>query len=75
MRVPKRLRTLPTTTRDVILAVVATSDKGRFPVSPDGKRIRAAQGRSVGVDLGYAAMATVCFLSRHHLEQLGEYRR
>ena len=51
----KRLRTLPTVTRDVILAVIATSDKKRFSLSPDGKRIRAAQGHSIDVDLGYAA--------------------
>ncbi|WP_408425930.1 RNA 2'-phosphotransferase [Paraburkholderia fungorum] len=51
----KRLKTLPTLTRDAILAVVATSDKRRFTLSPDGKRIRAAQGHSIDVDLGYAA--------------------
>ncbi|WP_429452614.1 RNA 2'-phosphotransferase [Paraburkholderia sp. 40] len=51
----KRLRTLPTVTRDFILAVVATNDKQRFSLSPDGLRIRAAQGHSIGVDLGYAA--------------------
>ncbi|CAB3691917.1 putative RNA 2'-phosphotransferase [Paraburkholderia rhynchosiae] len=51
----KRLRTLPAITRDVILAVVATNDKQRFSLSPDGLRIRAAQGHSIGVDLGYAA--------------------
>ncbi|MGF6876869.1 RNA 2'-phosphotransferase [Paraburkholderia sp. MM5477-R1] len=53
---PKRLRTLPAITRDVILAVVATNDKQRFSLSPDGLRIRAAQGHSIGVDLGYADM-------------------
>ncbi|RKE34692.1 putative RNA 2'-phosphotransferase [Paraburkholderia sp. BL23I1N1] len=52
----KRLRTLPAITRDVILAVVATSDKQRFSLSPDGLRIRAAQGHSIGVDLGYTDM-------------------
>ncbi|MFM0629831.1 RNA 2'-phosphotransferase [Paraburkholderia xenovorans] len=51
----KRLRTLPTMTREVILAVVATSDKQRFSLSPDGTRIRAAQGHSIEVKLGYAA--------------------
>ena len=51
----KRLRTLPTITRDVIQAVVATSDKKRFTLSPDGARIRAAQGHSIEVSLGYAA--------------------
>ncbi|MFM0009099.1 RNA 2'-phosphotransferase [Paraburkholderia sediminicola] len=51
----KRLRTLPTITKDVIQAVVATSDKRRFTLSPDGTRIRAAQGHSIEVSLGYAA--------------------
>lgn len=51
----KRLRTLPTITKDVIQAVVATSDKRRFTLSQDGKRMRAAQGHSIEVSLGYAA--------------------
>ena len=33
--------------------IVATSDKRRFELSDDGKRIRATQGHSVPVDLGY----------------------
>lgn len=37
--------------RDTLLRVVATSDKQRFTISPDGKLIRAAQGHSVQVDL------------------------
>ncbi|WP_175151328.1 RNA 2'-phosphotransferase [Paraburkholderia ultramafica] len=52
----KRLRTMPTITKDVLQAVVATSDKQRFTLSPDGTRIRAAQGHSIGVELGYAEM-------------------
>ncbi|QQC63182.1 RNA 2'-phosphotransferase [Paraburkholderia ginsengisoli] len=52
----KRLRTLPTVTRELILAVVATNEKQRFSLSQDGLRIRAAQGHSIGVDLGYADM-------------------
>ncbi|MBM7330763.1 RNA 2'-phosphotransferase [Rhizobium pusense] len=35
-------------------AVVAESDKKRFTLSEDGRRIRAAQGHSVKVDLGIA---------------------
>jgi putative RNA 2'-phosphotransferase len=50
---PKRLRSLPTVTQELILGVVASSDKQRFSVSPDGKRLRAAQGHSIDVDLGY----------------------
>lgn len=38
--------------RDDLLHVVATSDKKRFSVSPDGQRIRAAQGHSVSIELG-----------------------
>ena len=34
--------------------IVATSDKKRFAYSEDGKRIRASQGHSVEVSLGYA---------------------
>ena len=38
--------------RDVLLRIVADSDKQRFTLSSDGRRIRAAQGHSVAVDLG-----------------------
>jgi len=38
--------------RIALLRVVATSDKKRFSVSPDGLHIRAAQGHSVAVELG-----------------------
>ena len=37
-----------------IAEVVARSDKQRFALSEDGLRIRAQQGHSVDVDLGYA---------------------
>ncbi len=40
--------------RDELEALVADSDKKRFTISEDGKRIRAAQGHSVAVDLGLA---------------------
>jgi putative RNA 2'-phosphotransferase len=40
--------------RDELFDVVATSDKKRFSISPDGLRIRAAQGHSVSVELGLA---------------------
>ena len=39
-------------TREVVLEVVATSDKQRFAVDPTGQRIRANQGHSVEIDLG-----------------------
>jgi len=39
---------------DLLLDVVAESDKKRFSFSPDGLFIRANQGHSVEVDLGYA---------------------
>ncbi len=35
--------------------VVATNDKRRFTLSPDGTRIRAAQGHSIAVDLDLPA--------------------
>lgn len=41
-------------TRSLIEDVVATSDKQRFALSADGRRIRANQGHSVTVDLGLA---------------------
>jgi putative RNA 2'-phosphotransferase len=39
-------------TAELIRRVVATSDKQRFALSPDGHRIRANQGHSIEVDLG-----------------------
>jgi putative RNA 2'-phosphotransferase len=44
----------PSLTRERVLEVVRTSDKQRFALSDDGKRIRANQGHSRAVDLGYA---------------------
>lgn len=38
-------------------AIVAGNDKQRLVVSDDGRRIRAAQGHTVDVDLGYAPAA------------------
>lgn len=42
--------------RALVLEVVASSDKRRFALSPDGRRIRANQGHSIDVDLGLAAV-------------------
>ncbi len=39
--------------RDQLDEIVRTSDKQRFALSEDGTRIRANQGHSVPVDLGY----------------------
>jgi putative RNA 2'-phosphotransferase len=39
---------------DMLRAVVAENDKQRFTLSADGRRIRAAQGHSIAVDLGLA---------------------
>jgi len=44
-------------TRDELTEVVASSDKQRFALSPDGERIRANQGHSVEVDLQLPAVA------------------
>lgn len=42
-------------TRAHLDQVVATSDKQRFSIDPTGRLIRAAQGHSTSVDLGYPA--------------------
>jgi putative RNA 2'-phosphotransferase len=42
-----------TVTRGDLETVVAENDKKRFAFSTDGSRIRASQGHSVAVDLGY----------------------
>ncbi|WP_347058844.1 RNA 2'-phosphotransferase [Blastococcus sp. HT6-30] len=39
--------------REQLELVVATNDKRRFAFDPTGTRIRASQGHSVAVDLGY----------------------
>ncbi|QDU92696.1 RNA 2'-phosphotransferase [Lignipirellula cremea] len=39
--------------RNQLEEVVATNDKKRFAISDDGQRIRANQGHSVAVELGY----------------------
>jgi putative RNA 2'-phosphotransferase len=44
-------------TRDELNQVVADNNKKRFEFSPDGKRLRASQGHSVDVDLGYEEKA------------------
>jgi putative RNA 2'-phosphotransferase len=41
--------------REELDEVVARNDKRRFALDPGGTRIRASQGHSVPVDLGYAA--------------------
>lgn len=38
--------------RELIAEIVATNDKQRFALSPDGSRIRANQGHSVAIDPG-----------------------
>jgi putative RNA 2'-phosphotransferase len=40
--------------RPILEEIVATSPKRRFAISDDGRRIRANQGHSIDVDLGYA---------------------
>lgn len=42
-------------TREQLDEVVATNDKQRFQLSDDGQMIRARQGHSVAVELGYEA--------------------
>jgi putative RNA 2'-phosphotransferase len=43
--------------RETLETIVATSPKRRFALSDDGTRIRASQGHSVAVELGYAPAA------------------
>jgi putative RNA 2'-phosphotransferase len=40
-------------TRELLDAIVRTDSKGRYAISEDGLRIRANQGHSVEVELGY----------------------
>jgi putative RNA 2'-phosphotransferase len=43
--------------RELLETIVATSPKQRFAISEDGRRIRASQGHSVEVELGYEPAA------------------
>src|SRR5262245_66417815 len=47
---------------DLLKVVVADNDKQRFEFSADGLRIRARQGHSVEVDLGYQPMTPPALL-------------
>lgn len=49
-------------TRDLIAVVVKTNTKQRFAISDDGERIRANQGHSIEVDLGFKAVAPPGYL-------------
>ncbi|OBR53230.1 hypothetical protein A6456_09050 [Paraburkholderia tropica] len=69
----KSLRSLPTITVELIQAVVAANDKQRFSLSEDGSRIRAAQGHSVEVDLGYASKTPPAVL--YHGTAVGNWER
>ncbi len=42
-------------TLDELHSVVENNDKKRFEISDDGRMIRASQGHSIEIDLGYAA--------------------
>lgn len=46
-----------TLSREDLMQVVTNNSKKRFALSEDGKRIRASQGHSVDVELGYKASA------------------
>jgi putative RNA 2'-phosphotransferase len=48
--------------REQLLEIVSTNDKSRFTLSPDGMRIRAAQGHSVPVELGLEPVTPPAFL-------------
>lgn len=49
-------------TRAMLLEIVESNDKQRFTLSRDGRRIRAAQGHSIAVDLGLAPLVPPEFL-------------
>ena len=49
-------------TRELLVHVVLTNDKQRFNFSDDGQRIRARQGHSVEVELGYEPASPPEFL-------------
>ncbi|SOF00962.1 putative RNA 2'-phosphotransferase [Burkholderia sp. OK233] len=75
-RVPlasKSFRSLPTMTVELIHTVVAANVKQRFSLSADGSRIRAAQGHSVEVDLGYASKTPPAVL--YHGTAVGNWER
>lgn len=69
----KSFRALPTITVELIQAVVAASDKQRFALSADGGRIRAAQGHSIEVDLGYVSKTPPTVL--YHGTAVGNWER
>lgn len=43
--------------RETLEIVVEQNDKHRFAISEDGRRIRANQGHSINIDLGYEPVA------------------
>lgn len=43
-------------TKAQLIEIVETDDKARFTLSSDGRRLRAAQGHSIEVDLGLPAV-------------------
>jgi putative RNA 2'-phosphotransferase len=49
-------------TRALIEQVVAENSKQRFAISDDGRRIRARQGHSIGVELGLSPLAPPALL-------------
>lgn len=60
--------------RATLESVVANNDKKRFTLSDDGRRIRAAQGHSIEVDLDLEALAPPAVLfhgtARHNLDAI-----
>jgi len=61
-------------TLEALTEVVATNDKQRFEFSEDGQRIRARQGHSVEVELGYVPAVPPDLLyhgtARHNLDSI-----
>jgi putative RNA 2'-phosphotransferase len=72
---PKRLRTLSEVDRAGLMAAIAQDAKARYEVSADGSQVRAAQGHSISVDLGYPVTSPPELLYHGtHADALAEIR-
>ena len=60
--------------RELLEEVVETNDKKRFAFSEDGQKIRASQGHSITIDLGYTPVEPPEILyhgtARHNLDSI-----
>ncbi len=60
--------------KDLLNHIVETNDKKRLTISPDGRKIRAAQGHSIHIDLGLIPVEPPEVLfhgtATHHLDSI-----